>query len=83
MYQNQLEERIRGEISLDVNKTQQIHASTGTISDLSIAIMVCYRISSMNEIFLIQHNITTNFSVWETLFYGPILRVIRPVTKQM
>ena len=69
MYQNQLEERIRGEISLDVNKTQQIHASTGTISDLSIAIIVCYvcyMISSMNEIILIQQNITTNFSVWET-----------------
>ena len=55
--------RIRGEISLDVNKIQQIHAFMGTIRDISIVLIVSHRISSMNEIFSVQHNITTNFSV--------------------
>ena len=54
---------IRGEISLDVNKIQQIHASTGAIRDISIVLIVPHRISSMNEIFSVQQNITTNFSV--------------------
>ena len=55
--------RIRGEISLDVNKIQQMRASMGVIRDISIVLIVSHRISSMNEIFSVQQNITTNFSV--------------------